>query len=48
MFIATSTLIVIVSLAYFLGLATIPLLLLVILTSRGRLVAERTKGFTKQ
>lgn len=41
MFVATSTLILVITLAYLLGVATVPLLLFLILTSRGRIVAQK-------
>jgi len=48
MFIATSTLILVITLAYLLGVVTVPTLLFLILTSRGRIVAERVKNYNKQ
>lgn len=48
MFIATSSLIFLLILAFLLGVATVPFLAFVILTSRGRIVAERAKSYNKQ
>jgi hypothetical protein len=41
MFIATGTLIIILLAVYLLGLVTVPLLFLFIVTSRGRIVARK-------